>query len=506
MTLVMPVRAAPVAGPRWRRHILPLVVVWIALLALFARDAARTVTTWWTSTTFEHCFVVLPVIGWLVWQRRALLAQLTPVAWWPGLALVVAGGVTWLVGEAGAVTFAREFGLLLLLQAAVVTLLGPQVTRGIAFPLGYAFFLVPFGEWLEGPLQLVTVRLAMPMLALLGLPATSNGVVIHAGRYWFEVAEACSGAKFVIAMVAVGVLVANLCFRRWERRAAFLAACVIVPVLANGLRAVATMWVANRTSVETAAGFDHIVYGWVWFGVVMAVTLAIGWRWFDKPVDAPAFDPAALAGPVGRTLLPIPAAAFIVAIAALFLAWGSVASARTTPLPARLALPDLPGWTRVPLSASAPWQPYYPQADRTLIARYADAAGNRVDVAVAVDAGQSEGHGLVAYGTGGVGEGGWLRVADLRPIAGASAMQIAAPGTGNGPVDRIVTTRYLVADTATTRPAVVKLATLRAHLLGGSQIAMAIHLSAEVEPGREPAAAIARLAAVLPTEPLVEVR
>ena len=506
MTLVLPIDAASIEGARWRRHLVPLVVVWIALLAMFARDAARTVTTWWTSTTFEHCFVVLPVIGWLVWQRRALLARLTPVAWWPGLAFVAAAGATWLIGEAGAVTFLREFGLFLLLQAAAVTLLGPKLARGLAFPLGYAVFLVPFGEWLEAPLQLVTVRLAMPLLALLGLPATSNGVVIHAGRYWFEVAEACSGAKFVIAMVVVGVLVANLCFRRWERRVIFLAACVIVPVLANGLRAVATMWVANRTSVETAAGFDHIVYGWVWFGVVMAATLAIGWRWFDKPVDAPAFDPAALAEPVARTLLPVPAAALIVVIAALFLAWGNIASARTTPLPDRLALPDLPGWTRVPLGTRAPWQPYYRQADRRLIARYADAVGDRVDVAVAVDAGQGEGHNLVAYGTGAIGEGPWLRVANLPPIAGASAIQIAAPGTGAGPVERVVTTRYLVAGTATSSAAMVKVATLRAHLFGGSQVAMAVHLSAEVTPGHDPVAAIARLAAVLPTEPLVEVR
>ena len=61
-------------------------------------------------------------------------------------------------------------------------------------------------------------------------------------------------------------------------------AAVIVPVLANGVRAFATIWVADLTSVETAGGFDHIVYGWVWFGVVMAATLAIGWRGEGRPV------------------------------------------------------------------------------------------------------------------------------------------------------------------------------------------------------------------------------
>ena len=499
MTQLLPVRAAPVRASDWQRHASVLAAIAIMLCALFARDAARTVETWWTSTTFGHCLVIVPLIGWLVWQRRALLARLRPVAWAPGLGIVAAGGGLWLMGAAGAVTFARELGLLVMVQGAVVTLLGPWVARGLAFPLGYAFFLVPFGEWLEAPLQLLTVRLAMPLLALAGVPATSNGVMIHAGRYWFEVAEACSGAKFVIAMVAVGVLVANLCFTRWPRRIAFLAACVGVPVLANGARAAMTMWIANLTSVEAASGVDHIVYGWVWFGVVMAATLAVGWRWFDRPVDAPAFDPARLAGPVRRRLALLPASALVLAVAAGFAIWGGIAAARTTPLPDRLDLAAVPGWRRVPLSTRAPWRPFYPGADHLLIGRYADAAGNKVDVAVAVYAGQGEGRSLVAYGTGALGEGPWLRVADLPPIAGAAAMRIAAPG----PVERVVTTRFVIGAVATSRPAMVKLATLYAHLLGGSQRAIAVHLSAEVEPGHDPARSIERLAAALPAEPVV---
>ena len=505
MTLALPVGVA-VAAPGWRRHLSALAVVAALTLTLFARDAGRMVATWWTSTTFGHCFVIVPVIAWLVWQRRALLARLSPVAWWPGLVVVAAGGAAWLVGEAGAVTFARQLGLVVMLQGGVVTLLGPHVTRGLAFPLGYALFLVPFGEWLEAPLQLVTVRLAVPLLALVGVPASANGVMIHAGRYWFEVAEACSGAKFVIAMVAFGVLVANLCFTRWSRRLAFLAASVVVPVLANGGRAAMTMWVANRTSVEAASGFDHIVYGWVWFAVVMAATLAVGWRWFDRPVDAPAFDPATLSGGVRRSLALLPAVVIAVAIPEAFALWGSAAVARATPTSDRLGLPAVPGWHRVPLDARAPWRPWYPGADHLLIGRYADAAGDAVDVAVAVYDGQGEGRSLVAYGTGAPGEGPWLRVADLPPIAGAAAMRIAAPNGSALPVERVVTTRYLVGETLTGRPAVVKLATLRAHLFGGSQRALAVHLSAEVTPEHDPVAAIARLAAALPEEPVVIVR
>ena len=482
---IAPDRFARMREP-WRRHGIALAIVAAALLAAFGRDVATLVDTWWTSTTFGHCFFIAPIIGWLVWQRGGELALLEPVAWWPGLALVAAGGAGWLAGDAASVTFARQLGLVLMLAGAAVTLLGPNVARGLAFPLGYLLFLVPFGEWLEAPLQLVTVRLVMPLLALAGIPATSDGVMIHAGRYFFELAEACSGAKFVIAMVAFGALVAATCFVSPWRRIAFLAAAVIVPALANGVRAFATIWVADLTSVETAAGFDHIVYGWLWFGVVMAATLAIGWRWFDRRADAPAFDPAALQRPVRRRLALVPAALLVFAVAIAAPVWSRVAARAAAPLAGRLDLPDIAGWRRVPLSADASWEPFYPGADHHLIGRYADAAGHRVDLGIAVFARQREGGELIAYGTGAAGGGGWLRVADLPPIAGGSAMRIRAPG----PVDRVVATWFRLGGAVTASAAEVKLLTLKARLLGGDQRAIAIHLSTEGASAAEAAAAI----------------
>ncbi|MEA1084708.1 exosortase A [Sphingomonas sp. CD22] len=477
----------------WRRHAIGLALATAAILLLFRNDVARLVSIWWTSTTFGHCLFIGPVIGWLVWQRRRELAALTPVAWWPGLALVAVGGAGWLMGDAGSVSFARQLGLIVMLQGAVVTLLGPQVARGLAFPLGYALFLVPFGEELEPLLQAVTVRMVMPLLDAFGVPASSNGVLIHAGRYWFEVAEACSGAKFVIAMLAFGVLVADVCFVSWRRRAWFLLAALVVPVLANGVRAFGTIYAAHLTSVEAATGFDHIVYGWLFFGLVMAAVLAIGWRWFDRAPDAPAFDPAALPPVRGRWMgLPI-GVVLAVAVAGMWPAWSGAIAHRATPLPARIALPQVAGWTRAPLSLRAPWQPFYPGADHMLFGRYAR-GGAAVDLAIAVFGSQGEGHKIGAFGTGVLREEDrWVRVADEAPVAGGRAMRITAAG----PVERIVATWYVVGDTVTSDERVVKIETMKAKLLGGAQRAVAIHLSAEVVPGRDARADIAALATAL---------
>jgi exosortase A len=485
------------ASHLWRRHGIALALAALTILLLLHDDVVHLVSIWWTSTTFGHCLFIAPVIGWLVWQRRAELAALTPAAWWPGLALVALGGIGWLMGDAGSVSFARQLGLVVMLQGAVVTLLGPQIARGLLFPLCYALFLVPFGEELEPPLQAVTVRMVMPLLHLVGVSATSNGVLIHAGRYWFEVAEACSGAKFVIAMLAFGVLVANVCFVSWRRRAWFMVAAVVVPVLANGLRAFGTIYAAHLTSVEAATGFDHVVYGWVFFGLVMAAVLGIGWRWFDRAPDAPAFDPAAL--PMTRRgIVALPLVTLLtVAVAAIGPLWSAAIAHRATPLPAHIDLPPVAGWTRVPLSRTAPWQPYYPGVDHALFGRYAR-DGAAVDLAIALFGSQGEGHKIGAFGTGAIREEDrWVRIADAAPIAGGAALRMTAPGYGGHAVERVVATWYVVGDRVTADERVVKIETMKAKLLGGPQRAVAVHLSAEVLPGRDARADIAALAAAL---------
>jgi exosortase A len=461
---------------RWRLHAALLGATWAALLLLFRRDTIDLADIYWTNTTFGHCLFIAPVIAWLVWQRRAELAQVRPQGWWPGLALVAAGGFGWLVGDASSVALFRHAGLVLMLQGVVVSVLGPNVARALLFPLFYMAFLVPFGEFLEEPLQGVTISMVMPLLHAFGVPATVDGVLITTPNGYFEVAEACSGAKFLIAMVAFGVLVANVCYVSWRRRAAFMVAALIVPVLANGIRAFGTIYVAWWTSVEQATGLDHIVYGWVFFGLVMAAVLAIGWKWFDRDPDAAWFDPATLQAPIrARVDAPI-AALLVLTVASLFLGWASLNDSRAASLPVKVELPQVPGWHRVPNNYASRWAPNYPGADRFLIGRYTDGQGRFVDLAVAAYARQQEGRELVGFGIGAIRENDrWVRIADLGPVLRGAGLRMVGPGR----IERQTVTWYSIGQVLTGSDKRVKLETLRAKLLGSDPSAAAVLLSAE---------------------------
>ena len=289
----------------WRRPLLHLAVAWAGLVALAAADWIEMARQWWDASTYNHILLVPPILAWMVAQRWPELAKLAPQTWRPGLAILAVGLLTWLAGRVLGINTVSQLGAIAMLQASVAVLLGPRVVAGLLFPLAYMVFLVPFGDEMVPALQAITARLAVALTHASGVPAVIDGVLIDTPAGLFVVAEACSGVKFLVAMVALGTLVAHLCFASWKRRAAFMLAAVIVPVLANGVRAWGTIYIAQSQGMEFAAGFDHIVYGWIFFALVMIAVLGASWRFFDRSPDDPLIDAAAIeASPLLARLAP----------------------------------------------------------------------------------------------------------------------------------------------------------------------------------------------------------
>ncbi len=466
-------RAAPTA---WRRHLAALAVAWGAILLLFRRDAADMVLIWWNSSTFNHCLLILPIIFWLVRARWPDLVRLQPAAWPPALTIPAAGAFLWLLGDAGGVALARHLGLVVMMQGAAIVLLGATVSRCLAFPIFYALFLVPAGEELVPAMQTLTAIMVTFLLSFSGFPAHVDGIFITTPRGLFEVAEACAGVKFLIAMAALAALVANVCFRSWRRRVLFLVIALAVPVLANAVRAWATIVVAQHRGVDSAAGFDHVIYGGVFFAVVIALILGGAWRHFDRRVDDPWFDPEAQ--PVRTGPPPTPVAAVLLLLCASPWLWSAgIAMGASSTLPANFALPQVAGWQRI--STSSDWRPAFRNADIERIGTYRNDAGQQVDLAVIVYARQEEGRELLGFGQGAAGPG-WTWAGRAPSLFGGRAERIASAG-----VAREVVSFYRVGNIVTGSDVGAKIETMKVRLLGGNPAAAALLVSA-----RSPASGI----------------
>ena len=477
-----PLAALP---PHWRGPLLQLGAAVIALMLVFAADWADMAGQWWNSSTYNHVVLVPPILGWLVWQRRGQLAQLVPSPWWPGLILFTAALFLWVLGSFAGFDLARQAGAVAMLGATVLALLGPRIGWALAFPLGYMAFLVPFGDELIPPLQTITAKLTIALVHLSGIPAAIDGVFIDTPAGLFEVAEACSGIKFLIAMVALGVLISHLCFASAWRRAGFMVLAVVVPILANGVRAWGTIYAAQTMGVAWAGGFDHIVYGWIFFALVIAAVLAAAWRFFDRSADAVLVDvPAIEASPILTRVaaLRLPAAGALAGLAALVLAgqaWSAAADRLEAPLPRQVFLPAVPGWHRVSYAPSLWWEPRASGASHRLLGRYADGQGRTVDVFVALYGGQSEGREAGGFGEGALTPGsGW----DWRSPGPALAEGKADRLLGHDAVPRLAETYYRTGMLLTGSNARLKLANISDRLALRARPTILLILSSDANP------------------------
>ena len=237
---------------------------------------------WWNIDTYSHILLILPILAWLVWIRRDEVALVEARGWWPGFLWCLLGLAICFVGRSADINLIAQLGVIVAFQGATFGIVGLRVGLILAFPLAYMFFLVPFGDEIIPPLQYVTAEMATALTRFSGVETVADGIHIDTPAGLFIVAEECSGVKFLVAMVALGVLVAYSCFASWKRRILFLLACVIVPIVANGIRAWATIFIAQYVGAEAAGSFDHIVYGWFFFGIVIALVLGVAWRWFER--------------------------------------------------------------------------------------------------------------------------------------------------------------------------------------------------------------------------------
>lgn len=478
----------------WRATLAPLAAAWLVLILAFLSDWADMARQWWDSSTYNHILLVPLIIGWLVWQRLGELAKLRPVAWWPGLILFAAAMLLWVLGAFAGLSLARQAGAVGVLIASAMALLGPRVSTGLAFPLAYTAMLVPFGDELVPALQMITAVLTIALTHVSGIPAAIDGVFIDTPAGLFEVAEACSGVKFLIAMIAFGLLTANVCFTSWKRRVVFMVFCLAVPILANGVRAWGTILAAQYVGAEKATGFDHIVYGWFFFAFVIALVLAGAWRFFDRDpappmIEAGRIEAMGLPATLERLALRLPVALALLGL--LLVAgqgWARAADAVEAELPSAITLPQVPGWTRVDYAPLHPWEPRASGAAHRLLGRYRDARGREVDVFYALYARQRDGSEAGGFGEGALqAEQGWSWKQAGPPVAGGKSDRLMALGR----IDRLAQTHYRTGELLTGSNTRLKLSVMADRLLLRRHPTMLVILSAEDREGHDAAEALA---------------
>jgi exosortase A len=346
-----------------------------ATLWLYRDTALRMVALWGDTETFAHGYMVPVIVAWLLWRKRqAFMAHAPSFAPSPSALLVVAAAaLVWLVGDVAAVNPASQFALVAMLVLSVPALAGWPAARSVMFPLGFLFFAVPFGDFLLPTLMARTADFTVMALRATGIPVFRDGqqFVIPSGTW--SVVEACSGVRYLLASLMVGALFAYLNYRSMKRRVLFMGIAIVVPIVANWLRAYMIVMIGHLSGNTLAVGVDHVLYGWVFFGIVIGIMFLIGARWSEAPADD---EVPAAAGVPGNTAgtrpvwLVTAAMAMLLVLPLLLLQRLVAAEDHSPPVLAAPALAGAPGVAQAEPDTLPKWTPSFRNPSATIEQRY----------------------------------------------------------------------------------------------------------------------------------------
>ena len=396
--------AESATNPAVKRHSLSgpaLLAIALALLAPFALylgTAKSIVAIWDSSETFAHGYIILPISLWLIWRSRANFADLPPTPFWPALALLAIAGAAWLLARMGEVQVVQQYAFVAMLPLIALGVLGRRLATSLAFPLLFLLLAVPFGEIFIDPLISFTADFTVRAVQLTGIPVLRNGTRFEIPTGSWSVVEACSGVRYLISSVTIGCLYAYLTYRSTTRRLVFIAFSIVVPIIANGLRAYMIVMIGHLSSMKLATGVDHLIYGWLFFGLVMFLMFWIGSYWREDVVAPQADTPlvsttaAATVAPQARSGAAVALA--LVAMSALWPAFALVNERANHNVRPVMLNPVAVGWTSAPTFSS--WAPDYMTPDAAFNGVYQGAAGAPVALKVLYYRNQSSSKALVS--------------------------------------------------------------------------------------------------------------
>lgn len=247
-----------------------LLVIWLYLPIL-----TRLASDWWRDPNFSHGFFVPLFSVYVLWEQRDRLAALPRKPSDSGLLIIAFSLLMLVVGSIGAELFLARFSFLLITCGLVVSFLGWRYQRAILFPWAFLFLMIPIPtiifNQITFPLQLLASRLASTVLPWLGVPVLREGNIIQLPAMPLEVAEACSGIRSLLSLVALSIIYGYLLEKRLGVRILLALLSIPIAVAANGARIVGTGLLVQYWDPAKAEGFFHTFSGWLVFVVSLLI-------------------------------------------------------------------------------------------------------------------------------------------------------------------------------------------------------------------------------------------
>lgn len=255
-----------------------LAITLVVIVSMYFNTLVWLFTAWWNDPYYMYGFIVPMISGYLVWNKRVGLARLDKEQSSLGMPVIVAGLLIHGIGVFLTFRFASAVSIIIVLAGMILTIYGKAVTKALLFPIGFLFFMVPIpiAPVIGAALQAPSAGFAASLVSMLGIGATVTGAEICLAESAFEVGAPCSGMKSIIGLLTLAALYAYLLDGSMYMKVTIFLSALPLAIMANVLRIVAILLIANAYGSEVAINFFHDFSSLLLFSIAAFGLLIVG--------------------------------------------------------------------------------------------------------------------------------------------------------------------------------------------------------------------------------------
>lgn len=236
---------------------------------------------WYQDANYSHGFLVPLIAGYFVYERWDGLKGVQVLPSLTGLVVILIAFTQLIVGTVGVEYFTLRSSLVVLIAGMVLFFLGTEVFKIIRLPIFYLLFMIPLPyiiyDSLAFPLKQFVSWGSVGFMKLIGIAVIREGNIIMFPGITLEVADACSGIRSLISILALSVAYASFLQISNIKRWIIILSSVLIAIVTNAMRVIITGILANHGGAAAAQGFFHEFAGMGVFALAMAMLLLVGW-------------------------------------------------------------------------------------------------------------------------------------------------------------------------------------------------------------------------------------
>lgn len=251
----------------------------LAMIVLFWDAFGNLWARWGAQQELSHSYFIPIISLWLIWTNRKAVAASVGEPSLAGAALFLGACLLALLGRVTESFLFQQIGIVVGIAGVTASAGGISLLRTTAAPITFLLFAVP------PPYMLITILswkfqewssiLGVGMIRLMDIPVFLTGNIIDLGEYKLQVAEACSGLRYLFPFLSLGVMTAFIYRGAIWHKAVIVLATIPITIVMNSVRIAFTGAMVQAYGVEQAEGALHFFEGWVVFLLCLAALFAV---------------------------------------------------------------------------------------------------------------------------------------------------------------------------------------------------------------------------------------